>query len=358
MFMTYHITSHKKMSRQSILSWAGSFVIHGLMVFLALELMTHVTPAPSSKPLQWNVSLMNPLPAPHTPQSQETVKHVTPTHRAAISRSQPKTQVTQHRRRTRQAPAHQVVHRSTHSHVTTKAYTPQRALPKSMVQTTAQRSPLRQVTATTHNTVRLKNSTQQQTPVVTSPSGLKTQTHTTSTKPVSQSVKTSSSVQHSQSNRSGSMSRPEPKQKNLHTAIYAGKPDSQPARRVSAQPKPVSTPTHKVVSRPQSSRNTRVASPKLSPEVLAFLKRLREKIQRHREYPRVAKRLGYHGVTTVAFSLSQGGNLTLLQVSEPSGHDILDQAALDAIKKVMPLKPPSMMGNAAIEIPVSFELRR
>ncbi|GJL65106.1 MAG: hypothetical protein NPIRA05_00770 [Nitrospirales bacterium] len=88
------------------------------------------------------------------------------------------------------------------------------------------------------------------------------------------------------------------------------------------------------------------------------MKLLREKIQRHREYPRIAKRLGYHGITTVAFSLSQGGDLTLLKVSEPSGHPILDEAALDAIKKVIPMKPPSMMGNAAIEVPVSFELRR
>jgi len=142
-------------------------------------------------------------------------------------------------------------------------------------------------------------------------------------------------------------------QQSLKPAIYAGRPN-----RLSAMSKPLSTPTHKVVSRPKPSKRQHVASNKLSPEVLAFLKLLREKIQRHREYPRVAKRLGYHGVTTVAFSLSKRGDLTLLKVSEPSGHSVLDQAALEAIKKVLPLKPPSMMGNAAIEIPVSFELRR
>jgi len=98
-------------------------------------------------------------------------------------------------------------------------------------------------------------------------------------------------------------------------------------------------------------------SNQLSPEVLAFLKLLREKIQAHREYPYVAKRLGYQGVTTVRFTLSQAGDLTMLKVAEPSGHSVLDQAALDAIQKITPLKPPSMMGNLRIEIPVAFELK-
>ncbi|GJL56006.1 MAG: hypothetical protein NPIRA02_31380 [Nitrospirales bacterium] len=244
-----------------------------------------------------------------------------------------------------------------------------------MEQTTAKHTPLRQVThdtqqtfpaktrqdtntkiiETTHNPVRFQNSTQQQTTVVATPSRLHAQVRTTSTKSVAQPVNTSSPVERSLDKHSASISRPQRQQ--LQAAIYTGTPQGQPARRVAPQSKPVSKSTRKV-AQTKSSRNPRVASQKLSPEVLAFLKLLREKIQRHRKYPRVAKRLGYHGVTTVAFSLSQGGDLTLLKVSEPSGHDILDQAALNAIKKVLPLKPPSMMGNTAIEIPVSFELQR
>ncbi|WP_454064468.1 energy transducer TonB [Candidatus Nitrospira salsa] len=367
--------------------------------------MVHVTPPPSSKPHQWNVSLVKPMPSPQPPQPSQTVKRVKPTQQAPAIRPQPKKQIAQRQLRTQQSITHQVVHRPLRRPVTTPSAIPQQSLPKPMEQTAVRQSPSRKVTtphqsittraqpvntqrqvrhattvkttntkhskavAKTVTTVQTQSSAQQTTPVRTSPKQVSATSQVTVAKAISQPsriqeekvhsmVQPHSAVERPLSRQQGVVAKSNTQQQRLKPAIFSGSPDRQVTRRLSSKAKPVSAAKPKIASRPKPSKNTRVTSNTLSPEVLDFLKLLRKKIQRHREYPRIAKRLGYHGVTTVAFSLSQGGDLTLLKVSEPSGHSILDEAALDAIKKVIPMKPPSMMGNAAIEIPVSFELRR
>lgn len=96
----------------------------------------------------------------------------------------------------------------------------------------------------------------------------------------------------------------------------------------------------------------------LSPELLAFSKLLREKVARTLKFPRLAKRLGYSGTTHVEIvSLSRTGIVRDLKVSQSSGYEILDKAAIVTLKKVLQTtKPPIEIEELAI--PIAFNLKR
>lgn len=95
-----------------------------------------------------------------------------------------------------------------------------------------------------------------------------------------------------------------------------------------------------------------------SPELLAFSKLLREKIAQTLEFPRLAKRLGYSGTTHVVITLSKTGVVQALNISRPSGYDILDKAAVATLKKVLStVKPPESINVAQLAVPIDFNLK-
>ena len=96
-----------------------------------------------------------------------------------------------------------------------------------------------------------------------------------------------------------------------------------------------------------------------SPELLAYSKLLREKIARTLKFPRLAKRLGYSGTTHVAIALSKTGIVRDLKISQPSGYEILDKAAVVTLKKVLQTtKPPESIEIERLVIPIAFNLKR
>ena len=97
----------------------------------------------------------------------------------------------------------------------------------------------------------------------------------------------------------------------------------------------------------------------VSPELLAFSKLLREKIARTLEFPRLAKRLGYSGTTHVELALSKTGIVRDLKVSQPSGYEILDNAAIVTLRKVLQTtKPPESIEIEQLVVPIAFNLKR
>ncbi len=96
-----------------------------------------------------------------------------------------------------------------------------------------------------------------------------------------------------------------------------------------------------------------------SPELLAYSKLLREKIARTLKFPRLAKRLGYSGTTHVAIALSKTGIVRDLKISQPSGYEILDKAAIVTLQKVLQTtKPPESIEIERLVIPIAFNLKR
>lgn len=114
------------------------------------------------------------------------------------------------------------------------------------------------------------------------------------------------------------------------------------------------TPTVEPVS---STRRT--VRKGVAPEVLEFLRQMHGKILEAREYPLNAQKLGLQGTTTVMLTLTPDGTAKIMRVRKTSGHAVLDDAALEAVQRILPFRPPPEAGDRPMElnIPIGFALK-
>lgn len=91
-----------------------------------------------------------------------------------------------------------------------------------------------------------------------------------------------------------------------------------------------------------------------------FLKLVSQRIEKAKRYPSWALNAGVHGRVVVRFTILQDGTLEQgLQMVESSGNEILDNAAITAIKTAAPFPaiPPSLeREKLQIELPMDFKL--
>ncbi len=66
---------------------------------------------------------------------------------------------------------------------------------------------------------------------------------------------------------------------------------------------------------------------------------IRDKILKHVYYPVSARRLGWQGKVVISFIISSNGSITEARVAQGSGHNILDQSALAALKEKRSVSP-------------------
>lgn len=106
-------------------------------------------------------------------------------------------------------------------------------------------------------------------------------------------------------------------------------------------------------------QSRRIVKKGVAPELLEFLRQLHGKILETQEYPLIARKLGLQGTATVKFNLMPDGKSQALRIRKTSGHGVLDEAALNAVQRVLPLKPPPEAGDHPLEldIPIGFTLR-
>jgi TonB family protein len=86
---------------------------------------------------------------------------------------------------------------------------------------------------------------------------------------------------------------------------------------------------------------------------------LHEQIVHNRRYPVMAKRQRREGVATIRFDLFPDGDLLAVNVVQSSGYQMLDDAAIKAVKRVSPFRPASDYLTQAREFNVNvvFKLR-
>ncbi|OCQ51747.1 transport protein TonB [Photorhabdus australis subsp. thailandensis] len=79
---------------------------------------------------------------------------------------------------------------------------------------------------------------------------------------------------------------------------------------------------------------------------------LRREIEKHKRYPRRAKKMKQQGAVQVKFSLLDSGDLTNPQLVQSSGTDELDRAALAAIQQArsVGVKPPGLPRDLTLVI--------
>lgn len=161
------------------------------------------------------------------------------------------------------------------------------------------------------------------------------------------------------------------------------KPKPKPVSR----PKPKPTPVPKVVkSRPDPARVQAVAGRASGPATAAvatpaapgggtgsaegsasmaaiegdYLRGLQRAIARNRFYPPGARRQDETGVVMVAFTIQSDGRLGDIRVAKGSGSEVLDQAALETLRRLGSYRPiPADNGRARwpVRVPIVFDLR-
>ncbi|BET98674.1 TonB family protein [Xenorhabdus taiwanensis] len=92
-------------------------------------------------------------------------------------------------------------------------------------------------------------------------------------------------------------------------------------------------------------------------EVDNYYARLRQEIERHKRYPRKAKRMRQQGIVTVHFTLLDDGTLTAVRVVNSSGNSTLDNAALDAINNANSVGPIPAGTGSNVTLTLDFTLR-
>jgi protein TonB len=83
-------------------------------------------------------------------------------------------------------------------------------------------------------------------------------------------------------------------------------------------------------------------------------------LQRHFEYPALARRQGWQGTVQLSFVVEPNGALERIRVARSSGHEVLDRSAVSALRRVEPLpQARHWLDGRALEmnIPVIYRLK-
>ena len=118
-------------------------------------------------------------------------------------------------------------------------------------------------------------------------------------------------------------------------------------------------------ARPTSnSPSPEAAAPTAQPDQQQLLGRYAQQLSRllasQQEYPRLAAMRGWEGEVRLRLKVARKGNLLFLQVDRSSGHEILDQHALQLVDQVrLPPFPDELEGSEIqITVPVNYKLKK
>ncbi len=93
----------------------------------------------------------------------------------------------------------------------------------------------------------------------------------------------------------------------------------------------------------------------------AYKALLRSRIDAHKRYPSLSRRMGEEGTVVVSFRLNADGEISQLSVAKGSGSERLDEAALEAVRQAAPF-PPFPEGvkrtSWSFSLPLQFALDR
>jgi protein TonB len=90
-----------------------------------------------------------------------------------------------------------------------------------------------------------------------------------------------------------------------------------------------------------------------------YIALLRRRVQEALTYPAAARRRGMSGTVHLDISVEPTGRIADVLVVRSSSHDVLDAAALDAVRTLRQVPfPPGVRPRAVrVRLPVVFELR-
>ena len=83
-------------------------------------------------------------------------------------------------------------------------------------------------------------------------------------------------------------------------------------------------------------------------------------LQKHQRYPRRLKRRGIEGEVSLFFSIDRQGRLLESRITQSSGHEGLDKAALDLLREAspMPALPNTILNDVfEVSVPIRYSVR-
>lgn len=128
-------------------------------------------------------------------------------------------------------------------------------------------------------------------------------------------------------------------------------------------PKPETNPTRvitKAADTPQETKTVNAPSPeKITAATNDYSSLLAAAIAKYKQYPKIAQMRGWQGLIIIELQLNPQGGVIYSQIKKSSGYDVLDQEALEMIKRASPFpQPPEALRtkNFTVLVPISFKL--
>lgn len=149
--------------------------------------------------------------------------------------------------------------------------------------------------------------------------------------------------------------RPRVEQDVVHPAPV--EPASPPPAVVAVEPSPKAVPPALTVPVPPPVRERPVDDSMLS----SYGDTLARILARYQHYPRIAQLRRWEGKVQLKVFVAKKGTITHVVVAESSGHEVLDQQAVEMVNRANPLPnmPEALQGREfTILVPVVFRLER
>jgi periplasmic protein TonB len=134
-----------------------------------------------------------------------------------------------------------------------------------------------------------------------------------------------------------------------------------PPNVITAAPKADPAPEVKVAPPPQPDQPKKVepSDADVSDARAQYGSTLGRAIAKHKSYPKIAQMRGWQGEVLLDLKLDGSGNVQAASIKESSGHESLDNQALEMVRKASPFPAPpeALRGRSFnITVPVSFKL--
>ncbi len=119
------------------------------------------------------------------------------------------------------------------------------------------------------------------------------------------------------------------------------------------------TPAEQKTEAPSKPASTEPAPAPVDTQRTHYGALLAQEIAKYKQYPVLAKKTKQQGNVVLQIQITSLGKLINVQVYQSSGFELLDNQAMDMVKKATPFsQPPSSLGDRDITllVPVSFRL--
>ncbi|MBA3753682.1 MAG: TonB family protein, partial [Nitrospira sp.] len=371
------LVTHSWPSEQAVKGWGTSLALHACILLAAFVLMPKMTLLVEQEPFKWEVALVE---APHETAPPEEPAPTPPVQppapvkpqRQPVRAVQPPPQPVQRPVETRVSsqpvqrevqpvvetvrPQQQIQPPQEVVQVQAKPVEPQEIQKiQPPVQTAASAEVKRETAPAVNQTViepmPVAAQTYQAQPVVSAPPPVETRSDpvVTASAPIAQPTAVVEPV--------SSSSAPAPVMEPVSEPVAAFPAPAEPAVEphapvAAAQPDPATMQEHQVVA----------SAVKPKPATKADYGWLAESLHRRiielRHYPGTARLNGWEGKVVLKVSIRQDGHLKDVEVVKSSGHESLDQAAIEAVRRACPLhmKHELRAPMVVLHLPVSYSL--